>query len=130
MAYINCQNCGQPSADVARICRYCGCALRTDSTQQPAGYTPPRQAGSYTPAHDWAASGNLASYAPPQPLQAENFRCPYCQATAPPVVAKRISTSGWVVFFALLVFCLPLCFVGLFIKEEYRMCSWCRASLS
>jgi hypothetical protein len=63
-------------------------------------------------------------------VNAQSFRCPYCQTNAAPVVAQRISTGGWIVFAALLVACLPLCFIGLFIKEEYRMCSWCRASLS
>lgn len=129
MPFINCQNCGQPNADVARICRYCGQQLQAGAARTPTDYATPPQPGSYAPTHDWAASGNLSPYAPPA-LNAENFRCPHCQSTAPPVVAKRISVAGWVVFALLLVFCLPFCFVGLFIKEEYRMCSWCRASLS
>jgi hypothetical protein len=132
MLNINCQSCGQPNPDIARICRYCGHALRPDpSSPRPTDYAAPQ--GSYTPTHDWASSAPL----PAQPLQAQpqpvvipqDFRCPYCHTNAPPVVATRISTGGWVVFAALIIACLPLCFIGLFIKEEYRMCSWCRASL-
>ncbi|MDT7541911.1 MAG: hypothetical protein QOE33_1815 [Acidobacteriota bacterium] len=135
MLQVTCQNCRQPNPNVARICRYCGHALQPDAAApRPTDYAPPQ--GSYTPTHDWASSAPLPStqiYAAPQPAvaaQAENFRCPYCQTNALPVVARRISTGGWIVFAALIIACLPLCFLGLFIKEEYRMCSWCRASLS
>ena len=131
MPFINCQNCGQPNADVARICRYCGTQLQTASNSQRTDYAQPQQQGGYVPTHDWASSAPLpAAYAPPQPLDAEHFRCPFCQTTQPPLIAKRISTGGWIVFAALLIFCLPLFFIGLLIKEEYRMCSWCRAPLS
>jgi hypothetical protein len=130
MSYVTCQNCGRGNADIARICRYCGAQLQHGAARG-ATYADP-QAGSYVPPHSWK-SGSLPLQPQPQvqPLvSADHFRCPHCQTTAPPVVATRISTAGWVVFFALLVFCLPLCFVGLFIKEEYRQCSWCRAALS
>jgi hypothetical protein len=133
MLHINCRNCGQPNPDIARVCRYCGHALRDDSSPSHTDYAPPRQQGGYVPTHDWASSAPLPDqpYAQPQPLvSAENFRCPFCQTTAPPIVARRISTAGWIVFAALLIFCLPLFFIGLLIKEEYRMCSWCRAPLS
>jgi hypothetical protein len=139
MLHINCRNCEQPNPDIARVCRYCGHALRPDSaaSQPQTDYAAtPRQQGGYVPTHDWASSAPLPApptYAAPQPqplVSAENFRCPFCQTTAPPVIARRISTAGWVVFACLLVFCLPLFFIGLLIKEEYRMCSWCRAPLS
>ena len=132
MSFVTCQNCGRANADVARICRYCGTELQRVGARQPAYAEPP--AGSYVPPHTWK-SGSLPLQ--PQPaaagsaaLSAEHFRCPHCQTTQPPVVARRIGTAGWIVFFALLVFCFPLCFIGLFIKEEYRQCSWCRAALS
>jgi ribosomal protein L40E len=133
MLQLICQNCSQPNPDVARICRYCGHALRPDSAPRPTDYAPPQ--GSYTPSHDWASSAPLPmppTYAVSQPAplaRAQEFRCPYCQTNAAPVLATRISVGGWIVFAALIVACLPLCFLGLFIKEEYRMCSWCRASL-
>jgi hypothetical protein len=135
MPHINCLNCGQPNPDIARVCRYCGNALRPEpASQSQTDYAAPQQTqGGYVPTHDWAASAPLPAqpYAQAQPLvSAEHFRCPHCGTTAPPVVASRISTAGWIVFAALLVFCLPLFFIGLLIKEEYRMCSWCRAPLS
>lgn len=136
MSDINCQNCGQPNADIARICRYCGTSLlfsnNQPAQQRPPDYAPPPQAD-FGGIPVWAA-------APPQPAPVQplrqpigapaNFRCPHCQSSAPPVIAKRIGAAGWVVFFALLIFCFPLCFIGLFIKEEYRMCSWCRGAIA
>jgi hypothetical protein len=75
----------------------------------------------------------LASHAHAQPLAQPahaHFRCPHCQSTAPPVIAKRISTAGWIVFVAFLIICFPASLIGLFIKEEYRMCSWCRGAVA
>jgi hypothetical protein len=134
MPHVNCQNCGQANADIARICRYCGTQLQ----RAPAGYAEPAPPpGSYVPPHSWQ-SGALSQHQssppmPPQPaprLSATNFRCPHCGTDAPPLVARRISTAGWVVFGLMILFCFPLFFIGLLIKEEYRQCSWCRASLS
>ncbi|MGH9942659.1 MAG: LITAF-like zinc ribbon domain-containing protein, partial [Pyrinomonadaceae bacterium] len=58
------------------------------------------------------------------------YRCPHCQSAELPVVARKISTAGWIVFFSLLIICFPLCFAGLFIKDEYRMCPWCRGAVA
>jgi len=137
MSTIFCHNCGQPNADIARICRYCGVPLSAANSQsapRPPGYAPPPQAD-FTGLPLWATDQPPAPVQPlAQPLSQAgaptHFRCPHCQSTAPPVVAKRIGVAGWVVFFALLIFCFPLCFIGLFIKEEYRMCSWCRGAIA
>ncbi|MGI9107244.1 MAG: LITAF-like zinc ribbon domain-containing protein [Pyrinomonadaceae bacterium] len=136
MSTITCRNCGQANADVARICRYCGTALlandQSSSQRRPPDYAPPPQVDfGGTPL--WAT--DAAPPAPVQPLAQPqtapgHFRCPHCNSTAPPVLSKRIGVTGWVVFFALLIFCFPLCFIGLFIKEEYRMCSWCRGAIA
>ena len=60
-----------------------------------------------------------------------SFQCVYCGSTHLPTVRSRISTTGWVVFCLLLitVACFPLCIIGLFIKEEYRVCSDCGMTL-
>jgi hypothetical protein len=131
MPNINCQNCGRSNADIARVCRYCGTQLQ----HTPVGYAAP-PLGSYVPPHSWQ-SGALSQHqsqppaAQPAPqLSAANFRCPFCGTDAPPEIARRISTAGWIVFAVMIIFCFPLFFIGLLIKEEYSQCSWCRASLS
>ncbi|HEY9282634.1 MAG TPA: LITAF-like zinc ribbon domain-containing protein [Pyrinomonadaceae bacterium] len=134
MPNITCQNCGQANAEIARVCRYCGTQLQRAA----AGYaTPAPPSSSYVPPHSWQ-SGALPQHQSqppnaPQPmpqLSATHFRCPYCGTDAPPIVARRISTGGWIVFAAMLIVCFPLFFIGLLIKEEYRQCGFCRASLS
>ena len=137
MSTIICRNCDQPNADIARICRYCGTSLSANSQAAPrpqADYAPPPQSD-FGGIPLWAT--NPSPHAPAtlhaplaQPHTPANFRCPHCHSTAPPVVARRIGTAGWVVFFALLIACFPLCFIGLFIREEYRMCSWCRGAIA
>ncbi|HYG09675.1 MAG TPA: zinc ribbon domain-containing protein [Pyrinomonadaceae bacterium] len=132
MSTIFCHNCGQPNADIARICRYCGVALASNSQsapRPPADYAPPPQSD-FTGLPLWATDPPPAPVLPFAPPHAPaHFRCLHCQSTLPPIIAKRISTAGWVVFFTLLIACFPLCFIGLFMKEEYRMCSWCRGAI-
>jgi hypothetical protein len=76
-------------------------------------------------------------------------RCPYCRSTFPPMMKKRISAAGWVVFAAVLCMslgmcvaglcfipllvvafiCLPLSILGLLLTTEERVCSECGARL-
>jgi hypothetical protein len=42
---------------------------------------------------------------------------------------KRISTTGWIVFGVLLIFTICFFWVGLLIKEEYRVCPECGMEL-
>jgi predicted RNA-binding Zn-ribbon protein involved in translation (DUF1610 family) len=57
------------------------------------------------------------------------FRCPFCGTDEWPDVDSKVSTGGWVLFVGLLIFCFPLCFLGLLVKEEYRACSSCGVKL-
>jgi hypothetical protein len=53
------------------------------------------------------------------------FRCLYCETDELPIKRTRVAPGGWVVLVILLLFCLPLFWVGLLIKEEYRECYEC-----
>ncbi len=53
------------------------------------------------------------------------FCCPYCGSTDVPITKSKISAAGWVVFAVLLVFCFPLFWIGLFIKEDFKECADC-----
>lgn len=57
------------------------------------------------------------------------FECPECGSTGPPIIRSQISQAGWIVFVVLLLFFFPLCFLGLLMKEEYRVCTDCGARL-
>lgn len=61
----------------------------------------------------------------PPPSGQRRFRCPYCGSDAFPTTRSKISEAGWVVFVLLLVFCFPLFWIGLLIKESYRECTDC-----
>jgi RNA polymerase subunit RPABC4/transcription elongation factor Spt4 len=126
---ITCNNCGRVNDESTRICRFCGTVLERKQAQasgtQVRGYTPPG-----------AASAGVASA--PQPVEPYSppgvvtggYRCPNCGSNYPPIAEKKVSTEGWVVFAALLIFCLPLFWIGLLMKEELRVCPMCRARLA
>jgi transposase-like protein len=64
---------------------------------------------------------------PPEPRS--GFRCPFCRSSFPPELKRKVSVAGWVTFGVLFVLCLPLCFIGLFIKDDYRVCRSCGIKL-
>lgn len=53
------------------------------------------------------------------------FRCPFCKTSRAPIVKSQVSTGGWVMLIVLLICCFPLFFIGLFMTEEFRVCSGC-----
>ena len=55
----------------------------------------------------------------------ERFACLSCGTRSKPERRDRISTWGWVCFVALLFFCLPLCWIGLLIRERGLFCVEC-----
>lgn len=63
------------------------------------------------------------------PAKAPRFVCPYCQSTAPPKWKSEVSQTGWIVCAILLVTTCFFCFVGLFIRNRFRVCSNCRIRL-
>ena len=77
------------------------------------------------------ASGHVAAIAnyAKHSQSAVGFRCPFCQSNLAPKRKRKISTAGWVTFSLLLVFCFPLCIIGLFIKDEYHVCRDCGVKL-
>ena len=64
------------------------------------------------------------------PLQPIGFRCPYCQSPAGSYYVSKISSQGWIVMLILLLFCLPLFWIGLLMKEETYYCRSCQMKLS
>lgn len=121
---ISCYHCGQSNADGTRICRYCGTALSAGAqAAQTADYVPPQPlwaSGEPSPA------AQVQPYAAPLPAPA-GYRCPHCGSAYVPLVAKKISSDGWLAFALLLFFCPPFFWIGLLMKEEYRMCATCGA---
>jgi lipopolysaccharide-induced tumor necrosis factor-alpha factor len=97
--------------------------------QPPGGWGP---AGGYPP------PGYGQGYGPPQHqgptyqpiyVQTPVWACPFCRASTPPQDRYNVSGGGWVVFFLLLLFCFPLCWLGLLIKDHHRVCGHCGTRL-
>jgi len=72
----------------------------------------------------------------PQPPQSSQYRgvgftCPFCHTTAPPITRSKVSTGGWVVFVFLMLTCFGifLAWIGLLIREDYKVCSRCGIKL-
>ena len=125
---VTCRHCGQLNDDAVHICRYCGTSLspQPQATQQQQ-YTPP-------PPDAWAESGPLPPPPATQPQYAAppaiaGYRCPRCGAAYLPIVEKRVSSEGWLILVLMLFFCFPLFWIGLLMKQEYRVCPVCHANL-
>ena len=136
---IRCEACRTLNEDNARACTWCGTSLwlsgRAPSgnigSQRPVTQEEKQPQSAYTPPQ-------YSPYAPPvvqpqpgmvQPRQG-GYRCPYCHSTALPFSVEKISEAGWIIFAVMLVFCFPLFWIGLLMKEDQRFCSVCRARLS
>lgn len=55
-----------------------------------------------------------------------NYHCPNCGSSYLPIMERRISTAGWIVFAVLLVFTFIFFWVGLLMKEDVGVCPVCR----
>ena len=63
---------------------------------------------------------NAPLYQPPQ-----TSVCPRCHRATYFLQQEKVSTGGIIVFALLILLCLPLCWVGLLIKDKYLVCSAC-----
>lgn len=152
---IHCQNCGQTNSPESNFCRSCGNRFtnQPNPAQNNYEYSPPRPYSWKTDEFQ-APRPNaqkteqktqvppLANQIPPinqnfpqhliyqQPGQLNaNYHCPRCGSQYLPVVERRVSTAGWIVFSVLLIFTLFFFWIGLLIKEEVRVCPVCRAKV-
>lgn len=56
---------------------------------------------------------------------AYGYRCPRCGTQNLPLVSRKISTAGWIVFAVLLIFTFFFFWIGLLMKEDVRVCPVC-----
>jgi transcription elongation factor Elf1 len=157
---IQCQRCGQTNAVGSNFCRACGnnfavaippvssagnyeyatrqpYSWKTDELQAvKPGERKVEQINRVEPLDNRTLNGN-ANFAPPQPLVyqqpqyiAQNYRCPRCGSGALPVIERKVSTAGWIVFSVLLIFTWIFFWIGLLMKEDVRVCPACRARIA
>lgn len=53
-------------------------------------------------------------------------RCATCGFQGHMIPYAKVSTGGWVIFALLLLFCFPLCFLGLLIRDKGLQCPHCQ----
>lgn len=96
----------------------------------PGPYPAPPQFGAYAPAPQLGAYGPPPPSAPVSTSMAGIFTCPFCQYQGPPDHKSKVSSTGWIIFCVLLIFCFPLCWIGLLSTEMKRSCGKCKSVLA
>lgn len=97
------------------------------------GYGPPPAPGGYgpPPSGPWGQAPQpmvVHQAGPAMVVNPYGVAVPACRLCGGPTgVHSKISTAGWVVFFGLLLFCFPLCWLGLLMREHGRRCNTCLA---
>ncbi len=150
-----CQNCGKLNDGGQNYCRHCGAPLTQPNRQTNPPAQSPKPYGLASPSsplHDIADTESrlepqqVQPFAPPPyqpppsrfapvsnpPIVSQNFngyRCPRCGTSATPIIKKKVSSGGWIVFVAMLLLCFPLFFIGLLMREDYCVCPACLAQI-
>ena len=157
---VTCGNCGSEVSAGMRFCPQCGRIMAQPPETEDDISSPSAESGPQTqynlppppryndrpqyappppppPRYDPSVGG---AYAPPRYDQLPvpmgygqtmvGFQCPFCRTTMPPLSRERVSQTGWIVLALLIIFCFPLFWIGLLIKEPYRVCSQCGNTLS
>jgi DNA-directed RNA polymerase subunit RPC12/RpoP len=145
---VKCPNCGHDNAEDVNFCRFCGTKIFVPQQQRSTtyNYAPPRP-------YAWKTDEFQTQTEPRQEISADvpalkqqgyssppvnyhyqamdsSYRCPRCGTSFLPVMEKRVSTAGWVVFSALLVFTVIFFWIGLLMKENVAVCPVCKYRLS
>lgn len=130
-----CPKCGSKFPDGSAKCQWCG-EPAPAGTGQPsevaAGPAPPSALSPNIPSPPMTPSSTAAPPLPTTQSPAPRYNCPFCEYQGPPIVSKKISSSGWILFAVLLLVCVPLCWLPFVLdgcKEEVRKCSGCGARL-
>jgi hypothetical protein len=75
---------------------------------------------------------SLESIHEPYKMQEMALKCPFCDHEGMPIIEKKMTETGWVIFVLLVIFCLPLCWIPFVVdgtKEEIRKCANCGSRL-
>ncbi len=121
-----------PVSEISLCCPHCAAALTVPSVFSGTDIACPicehdfRLPGSSTAI---LAAPPLAAPAPEPFEPRSTFCCPFCRSTSPPRIERKVSSTGWAVFFTLLILTIVFCFLGLFIWEDHRRCSSCGVRL-
>lgn len=142
-----CDKCGQQNDPSYQFCRNCGSRIAMVAQQHNPDYAPPRPYAWKTDEYQTQSEPRANSLEPPYPqgnpygggqmmqqpdmrFMGGHYRCNYCGSSQLPILEKRVSSTGWIVFALLLVFTFFFFWIGLLIKEDVRICPNCRNKLN
>jgi peptide methionine sulfoxide reductase MsrB len=146
---MRCRICDNENEAGYNFCRVCGAALYPDASNAGGGFShqpyswqiDDSNATKQTARKSRVTQTDLPASVPnpaspiqyplqqagqPVAFQQGSYHCPFCGTSYLPIIEKRISTAGWVVFALLLVFTFIFFWIGLLIKEEVAICPVCR----
>lgn len=143
-----CENCGNLNTPDVNFCRFCGTKFLISQRMSSAGVaTPPRPYAWKTDEFQTKASvrsthpitpgfpgqpnglSSVRAYSGPAAF-GDKYRCPRCGSASLPVLERRVSTAGWIVFAALLIFTVIFFWIGLLMKEDVACCPTCKLRIS
>ena len=52
-------------------------------------------------------------------------RCRACGFSGESAIGTKVSGAGWATLVVMLFICVPLCWIGLLLREQYPMCPQC-----
>lgn len=100
-------------------------ARRTLDAERGRGLRAGRARGDAGPVYQGYPPPNPYGIQPSYPQQPTYLTCRQCGYVGQPTMVERISVAGWIVFSLLLLFCLPLFWIGLLIKDRRSLCPRC-----
>ena len=119
-----CTACGTQNPEDRQTCLACNTPRARDVRPQAVRFDPGEETVVGERAPVGLAYQNVPAYQPPQASV-----CPRCHRAGHFLPQERVSTAGILVFGLLLLVCFPLCWIGLFIKDKYLVCSSCGMQL-
>jgi len=124
---IQCNHCQKFNEPGTKFCINCGSPLlqyRSSELKPPPPYT-------WKTTEENLAQSQTLPPIPQQtfPLGQPYYYCHRCKKYVYPVPSSQISGAGWVVFALLLIFCLPLFWIGFLIREAILVCPFCRLKI-
>jgi len=149
VATNQCTNCGQGNSAESKFCRFCGSRM-PDPYFQPADPMVDRRPYSWqtdefqtktkgmqraTVEHfpgvnpSVGVGSKALAFNGPKDLTG-NYRCPRCGTHYLPVIERKVSTTGWIIFALLLIFTFIFFWIGFFFKEDVSYCPVCRYRLN
>lgn len=121
---VTCSNCGQNLKAKLKLAGHSVKCPKCNGNISIPGESPP-PIPKFKTENELVTVGRIVQGPPAGP----QFRCPYCGSNHPPFVRREVTSAGYICAVLLLFLCIPLFWIGFFIKEERFYCPSCHMKL-